>query len=245
VNPADRPGLGVAVGAAAPGPATSPGTRARRSGAQARRLAGAARSFLRQVIDPGPVLRADRARWAGASSLAELGELTAQWLTGQIASQPGYHGPVDVDEHLAPGLTGALVAVNRAGAVTTGSQAGLVDGHVVQLAWVDAFVDDDLLARLQAAVAGTGYRVIVHAPGTRWVSVTWDQGKAWTSTGWMDAEYWAWHYEGIGRAALEQVLAARQAAVIDPVPGRNTLWAWLGQAVQAGSRPAGATGGRS
>jgi hypothetical protein len=249
-----RRGLGVTVGAVAVGPATSGGTRARWSGAQARlravrarawRLAGAAQSFVREIRDPGPVLRVDRARWAGASSLAELGVLTAAWLRGEIASQPGYHGPVDVDEHVAPGLTGALVAVNRAGAVTTGSQAGLVDGEYVQLAWVDAFVDDDLLARLQDAAAGTGYRVVVHVPGTRWVPVTWDRGKVWTSTGWMDAQYWAWHYEGVGDGALEQVLAAHQVAVIDPVPGRNTLWAWLLEAVQTGDRPADAAGGRS
>jgi hypothetical protein len=240
-----RRGLGVTVGAAAAGPATSAGTRARWSGARARWLAGAAQSFVREIRDPGPVLRADRARWAGASSLAELGVLTAAWLRGEIASQPGYHGPVDVDEHLAPGLTGALVALCRAGAVTTGSQAGLVDGEYVQLAWVDAFVDDAALARLQDAAEGTGYRVVVHVPGTRWVPVTWDRGKVWTSTGWMDAQYWAWHYEAVGSGALEQVLAARQVSVIDPVPGANTMWAWLEQAVQTGDRPADAAGGRS
>ena len=241
-------GLGVTVGAAVPRSATC----VRRVGAGwlvvwagVRGLGGAARSWVRQVTDPGPVLGADRARWAGASSLAGLGELTAAWLRGEIASQPGYYGPVDVDEHAAPGLTAALVAFNRAGALTTGSQAGLVEGEYVQLAWVDAFVDEALLARLRAAAAGTGYQVVVHVPGSRWVPVTWDRGKVWTGTGWMDAKYWAWHYEDVGSGALEQVLTAHQVSLIDPAPGANTMWAWLEQAVQGGPRPAGPAGGRS
>jgi hypothetical protein len=212
--------------------------RARTVWAGARRLAGAARSFVRQVIDPGPVLRADRARWKGASSLAEIGELTAAWLRGEIASQPGYHGPVDVDEDLAPGLTAALVSVNRAGVVTIGSQAGLVDGGRVRLAWVDAVVDDALLARLQDAAADTGYQVIVHAPGSDWVPVTWIQGEVRTDTGWMTSRDLAQHFHGVGRAALAEVLVAHQVAVVDPVPGANTLWAWLEQAVRG-------SGGRS
>jgi hypothetical protein len=52
------------------------------------------------------IRRRDRGRWADAASLADLARLTEAWLTGEVASQPGYHGPVDVDE----GTTGGLVA---------------------------------------------------------------------------------------------------------------------------------------
>ncbi len=34
--------------------------------------------------------RTDRRAWKQARTLAELGELTARWLEGDIASQPGY-----------------------------------------------------------------------------------------------------------------------------------------------------------
>jgi len=106
-----------------------------------------------------------------------------------------------------------------------------VDGPVAQRAWVDAFVPDALLARLQAEAEGTDFQVIVHTPGSGWVPVTWEQGKAWTSTGWVEPSRWAWLYQGVGKGAVAELLAAHQVAIIDQSPGRNTLWAWLVDAV--------------
>ena len=60
--------------------------------------------------------------WQNARTLTHLGELTAAWLTGELQSQPTYHGPCDVDTE--PGLRLALIHLNRHGMVTTSSQAG-------------------------------------------------------------------------------------------------------------------------
>ncbi len=62
-------------------------------------------------------------RWRAARTLAGLGELTAEWLEGTIASiptvVPGY-GPDEETAALIP----VLAACNRAGYVTTVSQPG-------------------------------------------------------------------------------------------------------------------------
>ncbi len=89
------------------------------------------------IGDGRPLTRRDRSLWAAARSLADLGELTALWLDGSIASQPGYYGPCDVDEDDAPGLTDTLILLNRAGYVTFGSQAGYDGAPWQQLAAVE------------------------------------------------------------------------------------------------------------
>ena len=46
----------------------------------------------------------DLAAWRSARTLADLGELTARWLEGTVASVPGYCGPPDRgDEGAGPG----------------------------------------------------------------------------------------------------------------------------------------------
>jgi hypothetical protein len=65
----------------------------------------------------------DAARWRAARTLADLGELTAQWLEGKIASIPTVMpgcGPGEESAELIP----VLAACNRAGYVTTTSQPG-------------------------------------------------------------------------------------------------------------------------
>src|SRR4051794_9607768 len=66
---------------------------------------------------------ASRRAWSAARTLADLGELTARWLTGGLASRPGYapgYGPdEETTELLAP-----LSAANRAGYVTTDTHPG-------------------------------------------------------------------------------------------------------------------------
>ena len=67
--------------------------------------------------------RTDRKRWASARTPADVGELTAQWLEGRIASQPGYAPGCGPDPETAD-LTGVLAACNRAGFITDTSQPG-------------------------------------------------------------------------------------------------------------------------
>jgi hypothetical protein len=100
----------------------------------------------------------DRAAWRQAQTLADVGELTARWLEGELGSQPGYSSPVDVDENDVPGLTADLAALNRAGIVTTGSQAGYdgpgYDGaHWQQRAAVSVLADEATAANLREQFA--------------------------------------------------------------------------------------------
>ena len=200
-------------------------------GGLALREAGARLGGLR---DRGTVRRADRRLWASATSLAEVGEVMGLWLTGAIASRPGYYGVVDVDEDDAPGLTRALTALCWAGAVTDGSQAGHdgpdSDGVTwTQLAWVDAFMTPDLADRLRRAAEGTSYRVVSHTRGGEMLTVTWVDGEPVTGAGWRSPRgpSMTYYRAAVGTRAWGDLRRAAQISIVDTVPGRNTLWAWL------------------
>lgn len=194
----------------------------------------------------GPLAAQDRPRWAAARTLAHLGELTAQWLEGRIASQPGYYGPVDVDEDDAPGLTATLAALNRAGYVTTGSQAGFIgpgyDGaHWTQLAAVTGFADPATCAWLREAMTGAGYQVLAwpckdkpwHRPG-KGVIVTAREGQRVTTFGTQlgSQTIVGEIYDGVGDEAIEAVCGALQVTIYDPLPGSNELWQVLRAAAE-------------
>ncbi|MET9556100.1 hypothetical protein [Streptomyces sp. NPDC006645] len=69
--------------------------------------------------------RNERQRWRAPQSVAGLGEPMALWLEGRIRSWPGYaprYGPEEETTHLIP----TLVALNRTGFVTVGSQPSQV-----------------------------------------------------------------------------------------------------------------------
>jgi hypothetical protein len=200
-------------------------------GGPARRWWGRAWTELR---DPGPVLRADRGRWAGVSSLTDVAALTAAWLRGEIASQPGYYGPVDVDESGAPGLTAALVAANEAGWWTRSSQAGHdgpgYRGHWRQLAWVSGLFhpDNERVWALVQAARPAGYEATLWEPAMAPRTVTWWDGRPHTTDSWMSADVVRDEVcAGLTGPALTEALDAVQLSLVDPVPGRNTLWAWL------------------
>jgi hypothetical protein len=95
--------------------------------------------------------RADRKLWAAARTLADLGELTAQWLEGRIASVPGYMPGWGPDPETAPHIP-VLAAANRAGFLTVNSQSA--DGPWE--AWVNGFVCDEALEWLRAACDRSG-----------------------------------------------------------------------------------------
>jgi hypothetical protein len=67
--------------------------------------------------------RTDHNRWASARTLLDLGELTACWLEGRLASLPGYVPDEGPDEDLRP-LMPVLTRLNRLGYVMTGAQPG-------------------------------------------------------------------------------------------------------------------------
>lgn len=112
---------------------------------------------------------ADRLAWRSARTLADLGELTAQWLEGSIASQPGYGAGCGPDPETLP-LVPVLAELNRAGFVTSGSQPafdgkGSDGAHWRQRAAVEAYTDGRTATRITATLDGiNGLSVISFGP---------------------------------------------------------------------------------
>ena len=170
--------------------------------------------------------------WAEARTLARYGELTAQWLEGRLAAQPGYIGPCDVDEHLAPGLTETLIVLNRAGLVTTASQAGSGSHGPIGGRWAQAAAVTGIATMATAqwfwwVLVGTRFRAVIspvrHASDTPFfgVPVTWrgGEGRTW-----------------FGPVSDLMVIPSDAEVVLtvyDPVPGRNDLWPVLLRAAWA------------
>ena len=186
---------------------------------------------IRDVFGPGPLRRQDRPLWAAARTIDELGELTTRWLAGDIASQPNYYGPVDVDEDVAPGITDALVALNLAGFLTHNSQ-GAYDGPDYAAspwgAWVYGYADDATFTWLTDVVRHT--RFGIHAwppPASRGRKRPF--GGRPPDGGWprIPASEVRWMYSACGADAIAAVCAAWQVTVYDPEIGSNDLWAHL------------------
>lgn len=174
--------------------------------------------------DPGPV-------WRSARSLADLGECTALWLEGRIAEQPGYGGQVDVDEDLAPGMTGALIAANRAGYVTVQSQGGS-DRFGQQAAVIGLTTPD--MAKWLAEAMPEPIRVAVwgRPPRDFREQRRWDleSGAVFGPeqiAGRSGLELW---YAGCHPDALAEAFAAWQVAIWHPEVGPNDMWAALHEA---------------
>lgn len=187
----------------------------------------------------GPLTAADRRLWADARSLTDLSRLTELWLEGRIDSQPHYWGRVDVDEAEAPGLTRALVALNRINFLTDCSQAGYAgpgyDGaNWTQLAAVSGYADlatvDRIARRLPeryAFVVHTGLRRRFQRPAPG-VLVTRRDGRPCTGFAWqMTRGQIAFEWEACHRDAIRAIQSACTVAIYDPAPGFNDLWADL------------------
>lgn len=187
----------------------------------------------------GPLLPEDRPRWAAAKTLPDLCDLTAQWLAGDIQSQPSYYGPVDVDEDDAPGLTATLIALNRAGFLTHNSQCGFdgtgYDGaHWTQIASVVGFCDDVFLKRLRHEPKLRGHRISIRAsrpdrpykrnPGDD-VIVTRRDGHPYTGFGGqLRARQVADLYDGCSDEAIEAVRSANHVVIYTYGGHGNGMW---------------------
>jgi len=190
--------------------------------------------------------RSDREAWASARTLADLGELTARWLEGSLASQPGYQvgcGPAPETERLIP----VLVQFNRAGFMTDGSQPGSLDGggESGQRAAVEGFAAQDVALKLIAAASRAGLHVIAYPPSMtpRWrvryddaVPVTrrHGDGVTWFGAARPRRDLRDFHvgYGICGPAAVAALCDAWQVTVIDVQWGRNSvLWDALSAAL--------------
>lgn len=161
--------------------------------------------------------RTDRRTWAQARTLADLGELTAQWLEGRIGSQPGYApncGPDDETRELIPALTTA----NRAGYLTTNSQPGYdgpgYDGRRwQQRAAVCGFAEPAVADRIRRAGARHGCRIIED----EWMPCTTRDGETVTAFGGrMRRRDLAATWKPVSTDAYRAVLDAHQITVICP-----------------------------
>ena len=184
--------------------------------------------------------RYNRNLWATARTLADLGELTARWLEGEIAEQPGYCGPSDIED---PALVPLLARLNRAGFMTAGSQIGEsgpgYDGaHYEQRATLEGFASREMATLLVLAANMAGLTVVAHDPAVlpRWryrygrsVTVTTREGHHVTGFGihiprrHINDAHIGW---GIcSREARKALCSAWQVTIIDPEWGRpGLLW---------------------
>lgn len=179
--------------------------------------------------------------WATATSLADLGELTARWLEGALPDSPSYGGGPDPET--LP-LVPDLVAINRAGLVTDFSQPGMPDDGdgSKQRAAVTGFCDEPTRERLAAALAATDLVFMAESSDDESavrIPVTIDVGEPFTWVGGaILAEYLADSYEGLSERALRLLKTSWYVTVFDPVWGRNDLlWPALVEALTRRESP--------
>ncbi len=184
----------------------------------------------------------ERNRWAGCATMADVGEATADWLEGHIAAQPGYLGPVDTDEDLAPGMTATLAAINRAGVVTDQSQAGCDGPDMTGSIWqqraaVTGYATTEAYERLDNAIAEVDGLHLGRRRGSSWsrqpdVPVTWRDGQTVTDfgarTSCRDTDR---QYRACPESVRDELWAAEQFVAWDEQVGRNDrLWPALRRA---------------
>ncbi|MGX1913597.1 DUF6919 domain-containing protein [Streptomyces phaeochromogenes] len=185
--------------------------------------------------------RTDRRRWKSAKTVADLGELMALWLEGQIASRPGYqprYGPDDETTHLVP----TLATLCRAGYVTTCSQPGFAGTGTDGLWWEQraalelVVTDPTLFHRLvnAAYAAGMFVRINDHRPdgGVREqpVVVTTRDGEPVTAFGGrISRADMAIQWPELNRDLCRQVSTGTYVSVIAPEygPDGDRLWITL------------------
>jgi len=178
----------------------------------------------------------DLTPWSACRTLADLADVTARWLQGELTYFPGHNNPSEPPLDETKSLIQVLVSLNRAGYVTTNSQPGQSmtrDGNA-QRAFVRGYCSEDTFKRIDAAIYGTELIALPRPPGMYHlcpVPVTTVNGQNFTwggmSSGESDAI--AREFGGALSDAMVQVLAnCWLVDVLDPVWGRtNLLWSKL------------------
>lgn len=181
--------------------------------------------------------------WKKATSVADLGNLMADWLEGRISTRPAYCDtqPDEETDH----LISILAACNRAGFVTTCSQPGEPetrgwDGRMYrQRAAVEGWVADRrLLDRLRVSAKRAGIDVIAHQPGVRWhdgIPVTDADREPYTWFARTDGHrnQIAYEWPGVGGRAVRELRKSTYLTLIDPAWGRDDrLWPALANAIR-------------
>lgn len=168
--------------------------------------------------------------WSRATSLADLGQLTADWLEGKIDKNQNGDRFADDDPETTP-LVATLVHLNRAGFLTVSSQPWADGRGIKQRAAVQGFATDRAAAQLTRAARRAN---LIVSEG-QWHIVTTAHGKPVCAFGErtrpidLHAE-WA---SEISPKAFRQLSAAREIAIIadDWGPRGDRLWGLLATAV--------------
>jgi hypothetical protein len=172
--------------------------------------------------------------WETACTLSELGDLTARWLTGELAEHPAYSGGPE-EETLS--MVGLLAGVNRAGLLTDFSQPGVADEHSPQRAALAGYCDEAVLGRLLMALAATDLVLLNEQTdsGIR-IPVSRRGGKPCTFVG---GKHGPDGWDGVlSDVALNVLDKSWYVSMIDPVWGRNDLlWPTLAAALAVDATP--------
>lgn len=177
--------------------------------------------------------------WRDARTIADIGQVMARWLAGEVRGWSG-HGD-GVDSETGP-LLPTLVALNRAGVVTTNSQPGEVgagyDGaHWRQKAFLAAVVDDrnPLLGRLIRSAETAGMTVL---RGNRYPGLTVltdrDGEPQMALAGSVPRNHLAREWSCLDRQGLKELRDHGAVLhIVDPVWGRDDrLWPALANAIR-------------
>jgi hypothetical protein len=175
----------------------------------------------------------DRKLWRATENLHDIGQLTALWLEGMIASQPGYEPGCGPDEE-THALIPVLARANRAGYVTECSQPGVsektgYDGATwMQRAAVEGWVEPHRADELADAAEHAGLIVITHPVLTRrltrcksdWIDATRRNGRLVTGFGRQRrSDDVRSQYAECGASTVAAVLNAVQVTIAAPEYG--------------------------
>lgn len=183
---------------------------------------------------------AGREAWGRATTLEDVGELTARWLEGDIAYHPlQFGGP---DEETGP-LRETLAAANRRGFVTSFSQPGapVDETGSGQRASVEGRAREDLARRLGALGLWTELLVFVFPAGDYrhgyQVPVTVDGFHPFAWLGGYSGDDELDPYAGdCSREAMGELAAAWTVKIVDPRWGREAyLWEHLSAVLEGRS----------
>jgi hypothetical protein len=160
----------------------------------------------------------DREAWASCATLADVGDCTADWLTGGLEETPGHCAPPDPETTPYVML---LCAVNRRGFVTTGMDDGDLCSYT-RWPWgpsVDGLIRPGRLPRLAGICEAHGVLAEILPRRTRRETIIWYRGM-------------------VQDSAYAEMRAARCVIVADPVCGRtgrdSPLWPALKEFARRG-----------
>ncbi|MFD4596759.1 DUF6919 domain-containing protein [Streptomyces sp. NPDC058464] len=186
-------------------------------------------------------IRADRKQWAQAETLADLGQLMAAWLEGDMAWRAGAWPDLDPETNE---LVPVLARVNRAGFLTDDSQpasdeTGADGRHWWQRAAVSGFVtDEQMLDALTRVADSYQLTILIREAGARFpgprVTVTRVDGEPYTRFGGhLTPEDLRHIWQGLSEPAVAELVDAWQVTLVDPQFGRNDrLWTALNAALE-------------